>query len=461
MHRTISGVFAIAAVLLSLAIDVSGAAAADNWYTEQDYAPAVRIELTLVNTLDVDRPDCPVTITRDMFPIQSLRPMWVTIVDPGLPPNPKPTAEERKTMSGHAIGGEPNGHQIFRQVDDLDRDGVWDELFFQTDLAAGERKTMYVYIGFSQRGWNPHGTHAEIGSYCRHLIPFWESANVGWKFWYADTADVFGKRDPQLMSWELSINNLDGYKVKPSYGSDIQRVDNSFGGGAIALFEHVAYPDSVSRPRFTPRANKKSPYTWNEGEFEDTRYAYEVVVNGPVRSIMKAKGMNWDSGSGFYEYEQYYTIYTNQSYSTCLVTFTKFHPLNAGTTFCCGIRKNGTEFGSSIGGNYAMTFGKDVLSDPDDPTGANTTIVDFVGNALVVPAKYKPEYVFVPGFNGNHTFRIRPDGAKTFEYAIFAAWSEGQVYNTPAAFEAYVKRVAQELDNPVQVITGGVERKGN
>ena len=454
MHRAVTGL-----LMPGIILAASAAVAADGWYTEYTYEPAIRMELTLVNNLDIDRPDCPVTITRDMMPMKNLHPMWVTIVDPAATPNPKLTEEELKTHSGHAIRGETFGHQIFRQVDDLDRDGVWDEIFFQTDFKAGERKKMYCYIGFSQRGWNPHGTHAEIGSYCRHLIPFWESNHVGWKFWYADTADVFGKRDPQIMSWELSINNKDGYAVKSSYGSDIQRVADSFGGGAIGVFEHAAYPDSVSRPRMTPMPDKMSPDTWNEGQFEDTRYAYEVIVNGPVRSIMKAKGMNWKTGDGFYEYEQFYTVYTNQSYSTCRVTFTEFNPMNTETSFCCGVRKNGMEFDSYIGDNVAMTFGKDELSDPDDPERVSRTIVDFVGNAVVVPSKYDPEYVFVPGYSGNHTFKVRPNADKTFEYAIFAAWCDGQVYNTPELFQDYVLRVAEELDSPIEVLVGMVEEK--
>ena len=45
----------------------------------------------------------------------------------------------------------------------------------------------------------------------------------------------------------------------------------------------------------------------------DTRYAYDVIVNGPLRSMIKIKGMNWNTGNGFYEYEQYYTclLYTS------------------------------------------------------------------------------------------------------------------------------------------------------
>jgi len=153
---------------------------------------------------------------------------------------------------------------------------------------------MYIYIGFSQRGWNEHGTHAAIASYCRHLIPFWESGNVGWKLWYPTDCDVFGKRKEILMSCEMYIKNLNGYSVPYDYGSDIMRVASSFGGGGICLFEFPAFADSVSRPRFTLFKDKRqSDSGWNEEPAVDTRYAFDVVTNGPLRSMIRVKTMNW------------------------------------------------------------------------------------------------------------------------------------------------------------------------
>ena len=459
MRSAVSGVLGVALCLYTAGI----AQAADGWYTEGDYAHSTRIKLTIVNTLDIDRQSCPIVITRDELPLKDLMEMGVTVVDPSLPARPMPSKEVLIRQDGHNIREETNGQQLSYQMDDHDKDGVWDELFFQTDLKANERKTMYLYIGFNQRGWMEHGTHANIGSYCHHLMPFWESAHVGWKLWYTDTCDVFGKRKGVLMSNLLYMKNLDGYGVSyisHDYGSDIQRVADSFGGGAICLFEVPSLPDSVSRPRFTPAEGKKvSPSTWNQGPLTDTRFAYEVVVNGPVRSMIRAKTMNWKSGGGFYELEQLYTVYTNQSYSTCTVKFNKFLPLNDGVMFGCGIRKNGMEFASYQKGGIAITMGKDELSDPDDPDGERSYTVDFVGNAIVVKDEYKPQYRFVPSFSGNHTFRIPTTKDLAYEYMIFAAWNEGEVYNTPESFKEYVIKTAREYNNPAQVRVEGVENK--
>ena len=223
---------------------VNGTFAAGNgWYTEGDNAHKIRIKITLINTLDFDREECPIVIPREVLPIRDIHEMAVTVVDPSLPSRPMPSKEVLRWQGGHNIREETNGQQLFYQCDDLDKDGVWDELYFQTNIKAGERKTMYLYIGFNQRGWMKHGTHAAIGSYCHHLMPFWESANVGWKHWYTDTADVFGKRVPGLMANVLYMDNRNGYGVDYDHGTDIQRVADSFGGGATCLFDYPAFPD--------------------------------------------------------------------------------------------------------------------------------------------------------------------------------------------------------------------------
>ncbi|HEX9653068.1 MAG TPA: DUF4861 family protein [bacterium] len=434
------------------------------WYTEGNFAPAKRLAITIVNPLDIDRNDCPVIIFRQEFPVKKLHEMWVTVVDPAMPSKTAPSKTELAFAGGHGIREETNGHQIFYQLDDLDKDGIWDELFFQTDIKANESKTMYIYFGFSGRGWNKHGTHATIGSYCRHIIPWWESANVGWKLWFPTSVDMYGKRQPILMSQEMCINNYCGYygvpKVNRDYGSDIMGVGSSFGAGGIGLFEFPAKPDSISRPRFTPITGEKiSERNFNEDQITDTRYAFDVVVNGPMRSMIKVKTMNWNTGNGYYELEQSYTAYTNQSYSTCLVRFTKFVPHGNGVSFACGIKANRDEAESYLEKGIAIRTGSEEINDPDDDTAQRALKVDFVGSALVVKDGYHPEYQYVEDFGGNHTFRIPVTDDLTFQYLIAGAWSEGSVYNRPDTFKSYVQKTAREYNNPVIVRFGNLEQK--
>ncbi len=434
------------------------------WYAEGDFTPAQRLNITLINTLDVDRSDCPVVITREQFPVKKLHEMWVTVVDPALPSKPEPTCEQLSIVGGHGMRGEKNGHQIFYQLDDLDKDGIWDELYFQTDFKARESKQLYIYFGFSGRGWNPHGTHATIGSYMRHIIPWWESANIGWKLWFPTSVDMYAKRKPVLMSERMCIDNLCGYygvpKANFDYGSDIMGVGGSFGAGGIGLFELPDVPDSISVPRFTPfKGTKISERNFNEDQITDTRYSFDVVVNGPVRSIIRIRTMNWNTGRGHYELIQDYTAYTNQSYSTCKVTYTSFFPHANGVSFACGIKSNADTSGNIVEKGIAIRTGSEQVANPDDDTGQKSYKVDFVGTALVVKDQYQPTYRHIAARGGNHTFRVPVTRDMTFEYLIAGAWNEGAVHNTPEAFHSYVRKTAREYNNPVQIRYGVLEVK--
>lgn len=425
------------------------------WYTQGKFKPQLRVEFTISNELDFDRQNCPVTIKREDFPLPDLHEMWVTVVDPELPPLEGPSEELLRLQGGHQIRAENNGHALFHQMDDLDKDGIWDELFFQTNIKANSEKTIYIYLGENTRGWNKHFTHANIGSYCRHQMPFWESENVGWKIWFANCVDVYAKRKPALMSNYLYMENRDGYSVATTnhdWGSDIQSVAGSFGGGAICLFEHHEKPDSVSMPRFTPAKYELAPKSmWNAGQISDTRYAYEVVVNGPMRSMIKIKGMNWDSGNGYYEYEQYYTVYAKQSYCRSEVKFTRFFPKKQGVLMGCGFRKKPGEDYFIQEKGIIISGGPEAIKDPNNNDGRKEYVVDFIGTAMIVKDTFKPEYQFVEDHKGNHAFKITAPQENTFEYLLSSTWSEGAVYNNRAEFTKYIKKTALEYSNPLQI----------
>jgi len=426
----------------------------DAWYKQGKFEPVQRLEFTLSNTLDFDRENAPIIIRRENFPVPDLHEMWVTVVDPGLPPYEGPSEELLRLQGGHQLRAEANGHAIFHQMDDLDKDGIWDELFFQTDIKANSEKTIYIYLGENIRGWNKHYTHANIGSYARHLMPFWESENIGWKIWFANALDVYAKRKPVLMSNHLYMENLDGYGVSAidrDWGSDIQSVAGSFGGGAICLFENPQKPDAVSLPRYTPVKIESSPRSpWNLGQISDTRYAYEVIVNGPVRSMIRIKGMNWNTAKGSYAYQQYYTAFARQNYTASKVVFTTFPADVPGVKMGVGFRKKPEENHFVQEGGLIISSGPEAIKDPENIDDREEHKVDFIGTALVVKDIYKPEYQFVADHKGNHTFRITAPMDRSFEFMVSSAWSEGAVYNNKKDFSDYIKKTRLEYNSPVQ-----------
>ncbi|GFE87738.1 DUF4861 family protein [Steroidobacter agaridevorans] len=420
-----------------------------------------RVELVVRNTLDRERHNNPVTIRRDQLGmLPDSHEFALTLVDPSLPGRPEPSAELFQRQGGHETRRESNGAWIAYQLDDLDQDGLWDELFFMSDFAAGQSKVFYLYLGFHNRGWHVHRTHAAIGSYARHTVPFWESENIGWKLWYPTDIDVFGKRRPVLMSHRLYMENLDGYGVSATdvaYGSDIMQVGASFGGGGIGVFEDAKNPNVVSRPRFTARSLGTG---FNAGPRSDTRYAFTVLANGPVRSIVRARTFNWDSGAGKYELEQMYSAYAGQSYATARVHFSVFNPDNPDTAFAVGMRKHLSETSFHKARGIVISGAPEAIRNQDDDgLRENSLMVDFVGTALVVPEKFSPEYVFVPTSEGNHVLRIKPNNERSFEYLIAAGWSEGTVNRTAAEFRDYTLRTAEEFNSPLELVGAKLEAR--
>jgi len=396
-----------------------------------------RVRVTLVNTLNIPRKDCPVIIPRVRMPIPDHYPEWITVVDPGLPPQK----------------GEENGSFLLSQMDDLDKDGVWDEFFFQADLKPKEKKTVYIYIGRNMIDQSKHYTHAEIGMYGKHLMPWWESEHIGWKFWYPDSADMYGKRNVRLMA-NIMLSNHYGHDTPYDVGADIMWVRRSFGAGGMCLFEFPSIADSLSRPRFSPYAGK--------GPFSDTRYVYDTIINGPIRSMVRARTLNWRTGNGIYEYDQYLTTFRNKNYYTSLVCFTAFMPDSVGVEFGCGIQRVSKENLFYQNGGMVITGTNDLSAyltpNPGDP-GLKKGIEQFLGLGMVVRESYKPRFFLSRSMGENYTFRMPLTGDLTYEYLCAGSWSEGAVLTSAGEFKEYVVQAAQEYNNPVIVESVEAEQK--
>ncbi len=447
-----------AAVGLAFGGAGGSAFAQDGWYVQGDFSPVERVEIVIANDLNEDIKDAPIVVRRDQLPmLADIQELMATLVDPDGTPEPEPTAALLARQGPHQRRGEANGHAIEYQFDDLDRDGVWDELFFVTDLKAGESKRFYIYRGFQQRGWNPHRTHAAIGSYMRHTVPFWESENVGWKLWFPTDIDVYAKRKPLLMSNRLYMGNLDGYGVSaenPDYGADIQSVDDSFGGGGIGVFEG----EVLSRPRFTPGAHLE--HRFNAGQHSDTRYAFDVLVNGPLRSKVRIRTMNWNTGQGRYDLEQVYTAYAGQNYSTAEVRFLTWAPGAQGADFAVGVRRRPGENFFVQESARVVTAAPEALRNPDDIEGLQQQApILYAGTALIVPEADGPRYQLVKERGGNHVFRVPARADGTYRYMIAAGWSEGTVLKTPQAFADYVAASARSYASPPRLVEVREDRK--
>ena len=78
-------------VLGACLLTLSGNSADYPWYTQGDFAPAQRLEFEVTNPTNLERPNTPVIIKRENFPLADLHEMMITVVDPTGDPRPAPS----------------------------------------------------------------------------------------------------------------------------------------------------------------------------------------------------------------------------------------------------------------------------------------------------------------------------------------------------------------------------------
>lgn len=415
------------------------------WYTEgANNKPTRRIRISVSNPLNIILKDQPVVIKRKDLPYQNIAEQWLAVIDPNLAGNPEPSREEMKRIGGYLMRKEINGHAMPLQVDDVDKDGIWDELFFIVDLGPKESRDFYIYIDLYERGLFQHLVHAGIGNYGRHTVPFIESETMGWKLWYPHDLDLHGKREPMLTAYYEYSTNKSGYYMPWELGTDIMTVLNTFGSGGMCVFENPADPENPARAFHSPGKGK--------GPYLDTRFAYDVIYNGPLRSMFRVTTMNWNSGNGFYELEQFYSAYARKSWCIVENKFKKFQAPGSQAMYGAGMRRIMQEYKSINKKGIAISMGKNVEARiPDEDIGDTVLVVPWQGIGIIIKEKFKPEYVTIKNYGGNHLFKMPVTADLSYEYMVIDGWSFGNINNNEKEFIKYVETEALKYNNPARI----------
>jgi len=206
---------------------------------------------------------------------------------------------------------------IASQVNDLNGDGKWDELFLVTHFSANEKKTVQLKwikeapkfpvrtsVRFGKRETKDepvkpaieeillaNQVHKALGFQKYQTDgPTWENDKVGFRHYLdgRNATDVFGKRTPEITPENVGINNEgaveDNYHMMYDWGRDVFPVGNSVGLGGFALLTG----DKVERLGIL--AND----TLNNIE----KTTFKIVAEGPVNSVLSYDYYNWKVASG-------------------------------------------------------------------------------------------------------------------------------------------------------------------
>jgi hypothetical protein len=346
-------------------------------------------------------------------------------------------------------GSGPAGYQqIAAQGDDLNGDGVVDEIAFVIDLAPREKRTLMIAFGEEQqiaplRRAFQSRSHAAFNK--KYEGMGWESDRVAWRIYFdkRNAVDLFGKRKPVLSLDHYATPGVDYHEESP-FGRDIYKNGDAIGIGSIAAIVN-GKPEKVSDAK---------DRTW------------KILADGPVRSIAVLRYDDWKLGDRTVDLVSRLTIWAGQNHFEHHVELTGSDDLRLVTGL--PIKPN-VERADSFGGGpaYLATWGKQVLK-----TGATASdaLPDHdLGLAIILPGTSAAKAESVPD-KANHLVTVplsKGETARTGRYYVVAVWDQEFVsregvepallipaaVKSSSAWRGYVESLSRTLNRPVEVST--------
>ena len=377
----------------------------------------------------------------------------------------KPVAIKRGSLQQISAGKFPivisiTNDTIPSQLDDLNGDNKWDELFFVVSLPANgssnyslqwtDVKPVYkprTSVRFGKRMLanapvqpatsevvNQRDLPKSIG-FQRYQTdgPTWENDKVGFRHYLdgRNAKDVFGKLTPEMSPEKVGINAReaveDNYHVMAQWGRDILAVGNSIGIGGIALVEG----DQLFRLGVTVDDSVNNVAQTN----------FNIVTEGPVRSMIKFNYNSWIPVSG-----RTYNVQETTSITPGMYAYKNT------------ISVSGLQGAEALGvGIVKINSEKEPLVVPVDNNWIALVSHDkhtynkewWLGLALIVPAKAYKGFITAPKTGKlSNTFLAKLDvkNDTPVSYYSVAGW---ELSDPGFKDEAYFKKYVEELTRQV------------
>ena len=244
-------------------------------------------EFTLRNALSWERPNADVVVPRSSVELR-----------------------EEETVTSVEISGGIFGYAIPFQLDDLDGDGDWDELYFQVAIQAEQTITATVHTGISEKTpafKRQTDASADANANPKRTKPALESEAMTYASYGAAQVDAMGKVVHQLsIEFMYREPTSSQHKLTFEHGKDFMQVINTMGAHAPFILEADG---TIVRPWSTDAYTVKGPLT------NDTVHTSRVISDGPIRAMVETVITNWESGKGEYSCTLRYTIGAGQQHT--------------------------------------------------------------------------------------------------------------------------------------------------
>jgi len=338
--------------------------------------------------------------------------------------------------------------EIPTQADDLNGDGELDEICFVIDLNSSHTKTLELkynpaanithnykkrtqaelshkfggkFVNRKYEGGQFQNVdymkvpaeHTDHSFYIRYEGPGWESDKVGYRFYldWRNAFDVFGKKTDEMVLQNVGLDGFDSYHNAAPWGQDVFKAGKALGIGAFGILEgtkveHVSVVDSF-----------------------DCR----IVLNGPVRSLIRTNYYGWKVGSKKYTVCSNLSIFAGSRLTNVELIFDK-DPENLLTGI---VRDDEALFVKDSLLNYnAFGIYQKCLAN------------DNLGLAVIIPRKIFTGFLKT---EFDYSFFLK-SVKKKINYSFFAAWEqENAGVKSVKDFTQEIKRVLTEMNSPVKI----------
>ncbi len=329
-----------------------------------------------------------------------------------------------------------NGKQISSQADDLNKDGIIDEIVFLTNLEAREtRKFTLKPINDKKRVQFPAEVYTDLiakeadGSHKfvtemsstkndmynkmhHHGVAF-ESALMAYRIYFDNksTIDIYGKKKQQLEIAATGWYPTDE-QLAAGYGDDILLVSGWIGVGTVKGFDGKK---ALHIEKFDKRTQR-------------------IVATGNLRTIVESEVEGWQYEGKKINLSVRYTLYARHRDAICEITASD--DINQIAT---GVQQIGG--GELLKSDFLVgSWGKH-YPQPDTVKYAKET----AGLGVYLPEKYKGKQ-FSDGVNNLIVFPVKK--GETVKFHLTAAWlkEENTQITTAEKFFAYLKEWNSSLE---------------
>lgn len=359
-----------------------------------------------------------------------------------------------------------NGKNIPSQVDDMNSDGIWDELAFTVNFKASEtirlnveNVTITSYPEFDKRTnvrlgiLQPDKSYLEVNQYvapsCKDGFKIiaqgesvsWENDKMGFRNYFdcRNVKDLFGKLKPGLIIDKIQTPEIPDYHVLSDWGMDILHCGSSVGSGGLAMLE----ADSLYRLGSTDS------------------YEYQKVCEGPVRSVFDLIYTGWNVAGQNLSAVERISIYPGKYWFQSDVTVSGFSgEKQLVTGIVTSLLKN-KPFDFEANADYRLIATLDKQSLNFDELGiavllkknevtkvARTTDIDFYSLGY----KTVDEKKFSNVISQTYYVAQKIKAEVTARHYFFAVWGlENAKWKSIDNFKAYISSEAEFLSHPIQI----------